>query len=607
MNFRSAVIGLTVCVLSFAGVSANSQSNLGAVSIAGRGLGTVEVSLPNGGTLSGIHVVTGGAEGLDFTRNRGGTCAEGVNYPAGATCTVNVKFTPRLVGERRGAVVLRSDSGSMLGMSFLHGHGTGPQATFLPARQTRLTGSYPLPQGLAVDDDGNAYVAESWYSGNTSGGGQPTFGDITKNAASLGSGWIDPSSVSVDGAGNVYVNDSIEGLWKLELQSDGSYVQNPLFLEARAMTVDAGGNLYTLGYGAKGATYTLYWHRLQKDGSYAATAVVGGFVAPTGVAVDSVGNVYVSDEGERTAQGSRLGAGIFKVSEAKGRFAKVPVGSGWSAPSAVAVDGVGNVYVNDAGNLSKLARRPDGSFTQTTILLKVAKSGGLAVDGAGNVYVTEYVHKGEYGLPNYGLFRVEFSAPPALRFGAANAGVASADSPQTVTVSNLGDGPLSVLSIHYPGNFPESSLGGSDCTQATTLAAGESCTITVDFSPASGTKLTADQLTMADKLELTTNSLNGIAVEQQIPMAGTLVSHGPAEAPKFSLQAGTYGGNQTLELSHKDPRAVIYYTTKGATPTPSSPRYTGPLTISKSETVRAIAVVRGYLNSPVAESSYSIH
>ena len=60
----------------------------------------------------------------------------------------------------------------------------------------------------------------------------------------------------------------------------------------------------------------------------------------------------------------------------------------------------------------------------------------------------------------------------------------------------------------------------------------------------------------------------------------------------------------TVTITSAQEGAVIYYTTDGSVPTTASTRYTGPITLSNTAVVKAIAVVNGYANSVVAEKSY---
>jgi hypothetical protein len=62
-----------------------------------------------------------------------------------------------------------------------------------------------------------------------------------------------------------------------------------------------------------------------------------------------------------------------------------------------------------------------------------------------------------------------------------------------------------------------------------------------------------------------------------------------------------------VTISTATPGAKIYYTTNGATPTTSSKAYSGPITISSSETLKAIAAEKGYTTSAVATAAYTIH
>jgi hypothetical protein len=78
-----------------------------------------------------------------------------------------------------------------------------------------------------------------------------------------------------------------------------------------------------------------------------------------------------------------------------------------------------------------------------------------------------------------------------------------------------------------------------------------------------------------------------------------------AATPTFSVPAGTYTSVQTVTISDTTPNATIYYAING-TPTTASTKYTGPITVSSSETLEAIATATGYSNSTVQSAAYTI-
>lgn len=82
-------------------------------------------------------------------------------------------------------------------------------------------------------------------------------------------------------------------------------------------------------------------------------------------------------------------------------------------------------------------------------------------------------------------------------------------------------------------------------------------------------------------------------------------SLGYAVAPELSLEGGLYGGTQTVSLSSKD--GEIYYTLDGSTPTTSSQKYTGALTISETTKLRARVFKDGYLPSTTTTATYIIN
>lgn len=82
----------------------------------------------------------------------------------------------------------------------------------------------------------------------------------------------------------------------------------------------------------------------------------------------------------------------------------------------------------------------------------------------------------------------------------------------------------------------------------------------------------------------------------------------PSEAamPVFSPGAGTYSTAQTVTISDATTGATIYYTTDGSTPTTTSTVYSAPITVSSTETIKAIATASGYSTSAAVSATYTI-
>ena len=79
-----------------------------------------------------------------------------------------------------------------------------------------------------------------------------------------------------------------------------------------------------------------------------------------------------------------------------------------------------------------------------------------------------------------------------------------------------------------------------------------------------------------------------------------------ASAPVANPGSGTYEKTQSVTLTSATSGATIYYTTNGNTPTTSSMKYTGAITVDKSMTIKAIAVKSGMYNSSTASFTYTI-
>jgi len=80
----------------------------------------------------------------------------------------------------------------------------------------------------------------------------------------------------------------------------------------------------------------------------------------------------------------------------------------------------------------------------------------------------------------------------------------------------------------------------------------------------------------------------------------------PAATPAFSPAGGIFARAQSVTITSATPGAIIYYTTSGASPTTHSKLYTGPVKLSQTGTIRAMAVAPGIPASLVSSALYTI-
>jgi glucosylceramidase len=77
--------------------------------------------------------------------------------------------------------------------------------------------------------------------------------------------------------------------------------------------------------------------------------------------------------------------------------------------------------------------------------------------------------------------------------------------------------------------------------------------------------------------------------------------------PTFSPGAGTYTSAQSVTISDATGGAAIYYTTDGSEPTASATLYASAISVSSTQTLKAIAIAAGFDNGPVASAAYTIN
>ena len=79
-----------------------------------------------------------------------------------------------------------------------------------------------------------------------------------------------------------------------------------------------------------------------------------------------------------------------------------------------------------------------------------------------------------------------------------------------------------------------------------------------------------------------------------------------AAAPVFLPPPGSYPTGRTVTMASTTPGAQIYYTTNGAAPTASSTKYSVPVFVGTTTTLKAIAIAPNWATSPVSTGTYTI-
>ncbi len=423
LTVTSAASGTGGSVINFSAAAGTGASRSATLTIAG-----LSFTVTQAGDQAYLISTYAGARNTPppVTVTGTGTVLPGFGYGAAADAAGNVYFSSSSQN-----VVFKLDTSGLLtrvagvGSSGYSGDGGSALAAQLNA-----------PNGVAVDADGNVYIADSGnhrirkvstsgiittvaglgVSGFSGDGGQATFAQL-----------YSPRGVAVDGAGNLYIADynnyrirmvnaagiisTVAGNGSYGYSGDGGPATSASMTYPYGVAVDGSGNLYI-------ADSNNYRVRMVNSAGIITTAAGNGTYgysgdggpatgasirSPYGLAVDGSGNLYIADSTNyRIRKVSTSGT----ITTVAGNGSSGFSGDGGSATSAVmtspygvAVDASGNIYIEDSSNYR--VREVNAAGTIATVaggfvgdggnalLAGLSSPAGVAKDSAGNVYVAD--------------------------------------------------------------------------------------------------------------------------------------------------------------------------------------------------------------------------
>jgi serine/threonine-protein kinase len=315
----------------------------------------LEFNKPAASTSTIIPTTTLAGTGLQGYTNGTGTAAS-FNNP---TCLVVDTAGNVYVADYRNNAIRKITSAGVV--TTLAGGGTPGVVD-----STGVTGVFNRPAGVAIDAAGNVYVADGGNNMirmiNPAGtisilAGTGASGAV--NGAAATATFNSPQGIALDAAGNVYVADngnnqvrkiSKAGMVTVMAGSDTSGSANgsdtsARFNEPTALTLDAAGNVYVADYGNNlirkitPAGLVTTFAGSGAAGAANGTGPAASFNGPAGIAIDVAGNIYVADYSNNLIRKITPAGAVTSISNAA-----------LNRPYGVAVDAAGNIYVANYGN-----------------------------------------------------------------------------------------------------------------------------------------------------------------------------------------------------------------------------------------------------------------
>jgi trimeric autotransporter adhesin len=268
------------------------------------------------------------------------------------------------------------------------------------------------PQGVAVDASGKIYIADMYNNRIrmvTESTGVITTVAGTGTTGYSGDGGLAalavlnlPMGIAVDASGKIYIADTKNNRIRMVTKTTG------------VITTVAGNG--TAGYSG--------------DGGKATSAKLS---YPYGIAVHASEKIYISDQKNDRVRMITMSTGVITTVAGNG-FVSTNIGDGGKATSAVviapygiAVDALGNLYISRRGsNDNRIRMVTESTGVITTVAgngtagyfgdggqatsAKLSSPNGVAVDASGNVYIADSLN---YRIRMFAANEMPTSAPSA--------------------------------------------------------------------------------------------------------------------------------------------------------------------------------------------------
>ena len=310
----------------------------------------------------------------------------------------------------------------------------------LPATEATLF----TPVSVAIDSSGNLYIADSDSRVRkitaatgiiSTAAGTGTRGYNSDNIAAIAAILDFPTGVAVDPAGNLYIADqnnrrirkvtaatgiisTVAGVGTISFNGDNIAATSATLNSPLSVAVDSSGNVYFADAGnhrvrkittATGLITTVAGTGVQGYNGDNIAATSAMLNIPYGVAVDTLGNVYVADGGNNRVRKVTTGSGI--ITTVVGNGVSAYNGDNISAinatvnnPIGVAVDSSGDLYIADSRNnrirkvtvatgiITTVAGNGESGFYMDNLLATNAALRypvSVALDSSKNIYIVD--------------------------------------------------------------------------------------------------------------------------------------------------------------------------------------------------------------------------